>query len=118
MIDKLEFFRETPSNEDAPYRANGSLDIGGSVTITGNLTVQQSDWVYLRGPITSSRILVNGPVTASGVWVRGDIHIGENRELLDTNPYQTIQSLEQRLDRLEKAFIEHINSINTRLGGH
>ena len=113
MIDKLEFVKEE-REIGGPYRANGSLDIGGGVTITGNLTVQQSDWVYLRGPITSSRVLVNGPLTASGVWVRGDIHIGENRELLDTNPYQTITSLERRLDRLERAFEQYINSHPTK----
>jgi hypothetical protein len=114
----LEFTKEIDSSNSAPYKACGSLDLEGNLTITGNLTVQQSQWVYLKGPITSSRILVNGPITASGVWVKGDIHIGENRELLDTNPYQTINLLEQRLDRLERAFIEHINSINTRLGGN
>ena len=113
MIDKLEFVKEE-REIGGPYRANGSLDIGGNVCITGNLTVQQSEWVYLRGPITSSRVLVNGPLTASGVWVRGDIHIGENRELLDTNPYQTITSLERRLDRLERAFEQYINSHPTK----
>jgi hypothetical protein len=113
MIQKLEFVKEE-REIGGPYRANGSLDIGGNVCITGNLTVQQSEWVYLRGPITSSRVLVNGPLTASGVWVRGDIHIGENRELLDTNPYQTITSLERRLDRLERAFEQYINSHPTK----
>ena len=113
MIDKLEFVKEE-REIGGPYRASGSLDIGGNVCITGNLTVQQSEWVYLRGPITSSRVLVNGPLTASGVWVRGDIHIGENRELLDTNPYQTITSLERRLDRLERAFEQYINSHPTK----
>ena len=113
MIQKLEFVKEE-REIGGPYRANGSLDIGGNVCITGNLTVQQSDWVYLRGPITSSRILVNGPLTASSVWIRGDIHIGEDREILDTNPYQTITSLERRLDRLERAFEQYINSHPTK----
>jgi hypothetical protein len=113
MIQKLEFEREE-REIGGPYRANGSLDIEGNLTLTGNLTVQQSEWVYLRGPITSSRILVNGPLTASGVWIRGDIHIGENREILDRNPYQTINLLEQRLDRLERAFEQYINSHTTK----
>ena len=113
MIDKLEFEREE-REIGGPYRANGSLDIEGNLTLTGNLTVQQSEWVYLRGPITSSRILVNGPVTASSVWIRGDIHIGEDRMPMDTNPSQTIHLLERRLDRLERAFEQYINSHTTK----
>jgi hypothetical protein len=38
----------------------GGLDISGSVTITGNLVVQQSEFVYLRGPITGSAARING----------------------------------------------------------
>lgn len=48
----------------------GSLDSVGDWTLTGNLTVQSSEWVYLRGPITSSRALINGPLTASSLWIR------------------------------------------------
>ncbi len=48
----------------------GSLDSVGDWTLTGNLTVQSSQWVYLRGPITSSRGLFNGPLTASSLWIR------------------------------------------------
>ena len=48
----------------------GSLDSVGDWTLTGNLTVQSSEWVYLRGPITSSRGLFNGPLTASSLWIR------------------------------------------------
>lgn len=48
----------------------GSLDSLGDWTLTGNLTVQSSEWVYLRGPITSSRALINGPLTASSLWIR------------------------------------------------
>ena len=49
----------------------GGLDISGSVTITGNLIVQQSDWVYLRGPITGSGARINGPITALSAEVGG-----------------------------------------------
>ena len=52
------------------FQTNRGLDVENSVTITGNLTVQQSDWVYLRGPITSSRILINGSMTGSNLWIR------------------------------------------------
>ena len=52
------------------YIVEGGLDMSGSITLTGNLTVQQSDWVYLRGPVTSSRILINGPMTGSNLWIR------------------------------------------------
>jgi hypothetical protein len=53
-----------------PFQIDGGLDMSKDVTITGNLTVQQSDWVYLRGPITSSRILINGSMTGSNLWIR------------------------------------------------
>lgn len=49
----------------------GGLDISGSVTITGNLIVQQSDWVYLRGPITGSAALINGPIIAQSAEIGG-----------------------------------------------
>jgi hypothetical protein len=52
------------------FQTDKGLDIENNVTITGNLTVQQSDWVYLRGPITSSRILINGSMTGSNLWIR------------------------------------------------
>lgn len=57
------------SPQNPQYPAKG-LDIDGSVTVTGNLTVQQSDWVYLRGPITGSGAVINGAITASTLWVR------------------------------------------------
>lgn len=53
-----------------PFQIDGGLDMSKDVTITGNLTVQQSEWVYLRGPITSSRILINGSMTGSNLWIR------------------------------------------------
>lgn len=63
-----------PNKEEAgvnnPQYHTKGLDIEGGVTVTGNLTVQQSQWVYLRGPITGSRVLINGPITASNLWVR------------------------------------------------
>lgn len=49
----------------------GGLDISGSVTITGNLVVQQSNWVYLRGPITGSAARINGPITAQSAEIDG-----------------------------------------------
>lgn len=52
------------------YMIEGGLDMSGSMTLTGNLTVQQSQFVYLRGPITSSGILINGMMTGSGLWIR------------------------------------------------
>jgi hypothetical protein len=50
---------------------DGGLDISGSVTITGNLVVQQSEWVYLRGPITGSAARINGPITAQSAEIGG-----------------------------------------------
>ena len=49
----------------------GGLDISGSVTITGNLVVQQSEWVYLRGPITGSGARINGPIIALSAEIGG-----------------------------------------------
>lgn len=49
----------------------GGLDISGSVTITGNLVVQQSDSVYLRGPITGSALRINGPIIAQSAEIGG-----------------------------------------------
>lgn len=49
----------------------GGLDISGSVTITGNLVVQQSEWVYLRGPITGSAARINGPIIAQSAEIGG-----------------------------------------------
>ncbi len=49
----------------------GGLDISGSVTITGNLIVQQSEWVYLRGPITGSAARINGPIIAQSAEIGG-----------------------------------------------
>ncbi len=62
---KEAFAPQTPD-----WKGDGGLDISGSVTVTGNLVVQQSQHVYLRGPVTSSAILVNGPLTASSLWIR------------------------------------------------
>jgi hypothetical protein len=89
MKRKLELWRDTdsgkitdewgmeysiPQLEEASVNSRlfkvGSLDSVGDWTLTGNLTVQSSQWVYLRGPITSSRGLFNGPLTASSLWIR------------------------------------------------
>jgi hypothetical protein len=89
MKRKLELWRDTetgkitdewgmeysiPQLEEASVNSRmfkvGSLDSVGDWTLTGNLTVQSSEWVYLRGPITSSRGLFNGPLTASSLWIR------------------------------------------------
>ena len=69
-VNELVFTKDSVAFNSIPYQANGDASLSGSFTVTGNLTVQQSQWVYLRGPITSSRILVNGPVTSSNIWVR------------------------------------------------
>lgn len=65
-----------PSKEEfAPHtklwRSEGGLDISGSVTITGNLVVQQSELVYLRGPITGSAARINGPIIAKSAEIGG-----------------------------------------------
>jgi hypothetical protein len=67
---------------DFPYMAEAAQvekqfhtkgrDIVGDVTITGNLTVQESSHVYLKGPITGSGLLANGWVTASEVYIRNN----------------------------------------------
>ena len=67
----------------------GGLDISGSVTITGNLVVQQSNWVYLRGPITGSAARINGPITAQSAEI-GGIDI-----------LQKLNELETKISRLE-----------------
>lgn len=58
-----------PNTKD--WKSEGGLDISGSVTITGNLIVQQSEWVYLRGPITGSAARINGPITAQSAEIGG-----------------------------------------------
>ena len=67
----------------------GGLDISGSVTITGNLVVQQSEWVYLRGPITGSGARINGPIIAQSAEI-GGIDI-----------LQKLNELETKISRLE-----------------
>jgi hypothetical protein len=81
--DGMEAFlpqKEIHSHPNQPYRVSGSLDMVGDITLTGNLIVQQSQWVYLRGPITSSHALINGPVTASSLLIRGVRGNGERGE--------------------------------------
>lgn len=56
---------------NSQWITEGGLDISGSVTITGNLVVQQSQWVYLRGPITGSALRINGPITAQSAEIGG-----------------------------------------------
>jgi hypothetical protein len=59
---------------------NGSLEVRGNLVLeSGNVMVKDSSWVYLKGPITSSRILVNGPITSSDIWIRsGSISVDDN----------------------------------------
>ena len=105
--NKLEFWKENDVPPLHPYKGCGSLDLEGDVTITGNLTVQQSKWVYLKGPITSSNILVNGPITASAICIKA---IGEEGVEFHVNGEDEISELRARLDRLERAFEQYINS--------
>jgi len=74
ITDELGMEYSIPQLEEASVNSRlfkvGSLDSVGDWTLTGNLTVQSSQWVYLRGPITSSRGLFNGPLTASSLWIR------------------------------------------------
>lgn len=105
---ELKFEKAFEGGNQLPHRAEGNLDLSGSMTITGNLTVQQSNWVYLRGPITSSRILVNGPITASGLMIKERDGVeGESIHFVTNNDLET---LKRRLDKLERKFTEWINS--------
>jgi hypothetical protein len=103
------------SESDTAFEACGSLDLVGDLTITGDLIVQQSSHIYLRGPITSSRILVNGPITASAIFIKPEGEEGREYVITDSNE---VEILRERLDKLERAFIDHINSTQTRLGGN
>ena len=103
------------SESDTAFEACGSLDLIGDLTITGDLIVQQSSHVYLKGPITSSRILVNGPITASAIFIKPEGEEGREYVITDSNE---VEILRERLDKLEKAFVDHINSTQTRLGGN
>jgi hypothetical protein len=69
----MEFFlpkKEAAAENTNQFKTDGGLDMVNDITLTGNLTVQQSQWVYLRGPITSSGILINGSMTGSNLWIR------------------------------------------------
>ncbi len=80
--DGMEAFipqKEIGANGNQPYKISGSLDMVGDITLTGNLIVQQSQWVYLRGPITSSTALINGELTASSLYIRKSRGNGEER---------------------------------------
>lgn len=102
------------ANGGQPYLISGSLDMFGDITLTGNLIVQQSQHVYLRGPITSSEALINGGITASNLLIRksrgnGDEtqpHFGKAEiegELVANgiNLTQKIEELEERIRQLE-----------------
>lgn len=105
--------KEWGAREDSPYKISGSLDMVGDITLTGNLIVQQSQWVYLRGPITSSHALINGPVTASSLLVRGVRGNGESGSgwgkaeiegemvVNGVNLLDKITQLEERIQKLE-----------------
>jgi hypothetical protein len=117
IVDDMGMKYSLPQKEEGAinnslYRSNG-LDIDGDVTVTGNLTVQQSQWVYLRGPITGSGAVINGPITASNLLIRGSIGDGQtdvnwgNVEIEGemvvngVNLLDTISRLEERIQKLE-----------------
>ena len=103
------------ANGRQPYLISGSLDMYGDITLTGNLVVQQSQHVYLRGPITSSEALINGGITASNLYIRksrgngGETnpHFGKAEiegELVANgiNLTNKIEELEERIRGLER----------------
>lgn len=102
------------AGERQPYLISGSLDMYGDITLTGNLIVQQSQWVYLRGPVTSSAALINGPITASNLLIRksrgdgetnsewGNVEVEGNMVVGGVNLLDKIAGLEEKLNRLEK----------------
>lgn len=102
------------AKETQPYMVSGSLDMFGDITLTGNLVVQQSQHIYLRGPITSSGILVNGDITASSLYIRngkgngverrdewGRVEIEGDLLLSGVNLLRKIEELERRIHHLE-----------------
>ena len=106
--------KEQMEGERHPYRVSGSLDMFGDITLTGNLTVQQSQWVYLRGPITSSEALINGGITASNLLIRksrgngseelphfGRAEIEGKLVVSGMNLYEKIRELERKIKELE-----------------
>lgn len=110
--------KESITAADKPYRVSASLDMVGDITLTGNLTVQQSQHIYLRGPITSSAILANGPITASSLWIRdrsgdgttpqesyGSVRIDGDIQLSGKSINELIlevKELKERIKKLEK----------------
>jgi len=88
-----------------PQFHSEGLDIEGGVTITGNLTVQQSDWVYLRGPITGSGAVINGPITASALWIRNTTGEGLG-EMKDMGWLKVDEDIEVRGISYWEAFTE------------
>ena len=99
----------------SPYRVSGSLDMFGDITLTGNLVVQQSQHVYLRGPITSSEALINGGITASNLLIRksrgngdetqphfGKAEIEGEMIVSGINLIQERGELEERIRQLER----------------
>ena len=106
--------RASGAMESQPYLISGSLDMVGDITLTGDLTVQQSQWVYLRGPITSSEALINGGITASNLLIRksrgnggetnphyGKAEIEGEMIVSGVNLIQKIEELEKRIKELE-----------------
>jgi hypothetical protein len=99
--------REEAAQHTPPFRME-SGDLSGDLTITGNLTVQQSQWVYLRGPITGSGALINGAITASNLWVRN--RTGGENEAMEGMGYLRVdedillggESVKGRLDDFHK----------------
>ena len=116
--DGMEAFipqKEIGSFQTSPYRVSGSLDMVGDITLTGNLVVQQSQHVYLRGPITSSEALINGGITASNLLIRksrgngdetqphfGKAEIEGEMIVSGVNLVQKIEELEGRIRQLER----------------
>lgn len=102
------------ANQRQPYVVSGSLDMFGDITLTGNLVVQQSQHVYLRGPITSSEALINGGITASNLYIRksrgnggetnphfGKAEIEGEMIVSGVNLVKKIEELEERIKELE-----------------
>jgi hypothetical protein len=96
------------------FQTDKGLDIENNVTITGNLTVQQSDWVYLRGPITSSRILINGSMTGSNLWIRD--RSGEADHPMEGMGYGIFDSDVIVGGESVKESIERINVVENQFG--
>lgn len=100
-----------------PYVVSGSLDMIGDITLTGNLIVQQSQWVYLRGPLTSSEALINGGITASNLLIRksrgdGETHPHFGKAEIEGEMVVNGINLTQKMSELER----RIHQLETKCG--